>query len=239
MRFTLEGFLKHYNNYPVSIRNGISIANTGIEFGQIGAEPVLSSGKGRAYGLELFAQQKLTRSSYFTISYTFFKSEFTGVDNVFRPSSWDNRNLVSAIFGHKLKRNWELGLKFRYAGGSPYTPFDLDASRQNYLTLGEGVLDYNQVNSQRLGAFRQFDFRVDKKWNFNKFSLNVFIDIQNITNFSETGVLSYTFQRNTDNTDFITTDGQPIKVDGSNAIPKILKDEAGTILPTIGFILEF
>lgn len=239
LRFTLEGFYKQYDHYPVSMRNGISVANSGIEFGQIGSEPVQSTGKGRAGGVELFAQQKLTSNTYFTISYTLFESKFTGLDGLYRPSAWDNRKLVSAIFGRKLKRDWELGLKFRYAGGSPYTPFDLDASARNYLSIGEGVQDYSAFNSQRLRPFRQFDLRVDKRWNFQKATFDVFIDIQNFTNFKPTGSLRYTFERNEDNTDFATTDGLPVRSDGSNAIPKILEDNEGSILPSIGFIIEF
>ncbi len=239
LRFTLEGFFKQYDHYPVSLRNGISIANSGVEFGQIGAERVESSGKGSAYGVELFAQQKLTRNSFFTMSYTLFESKFTGADGVYRPAAWDNRHLFSAIYGRKLKNDWEIGLKFRYAGASPYTPFDLEASRLNYLSIGEGIPDYSRVNSERLRAFKQFDVRIDKKWNLRKLTIDVFLDIQNITNFKSTGSLSYTFERNEDNTDFATTDGAPVKPDGSNAIPIILKDDDGTILPSIGFIVEF
>ncbi|HLT71194.1 MAG TPA: TonB-dependent receptor [Cyclobacteriaceae bacterium] len=239
LRFTLEGFFKQYDHYPVSVRNGISIANSGVEFGQIGAETIQSDGKGRAYGIELFAQQKLTRNSFFTISYTLFESRFTGADGVYRPAAWDNRNLFSAIYGRKLKNEWEIGLKFRYAGASPYTPFDLEASRLNYLSIGEGILDYSLVNSQRLRPFNQLDLRVDKRWNFRKLTIDVFLDIQNITNSRSTGSLSYTFARNADNTDFATTDGEPVNPNGSNAIPKILKDDDGSILPSIGFIVEF
>lgn len=239
LRFTVEGFYKHYDHYPISVLNEISIANSGVEFGQIGAEAIESNGKGRSYGVELFAQQKLTRNSYFTVSYTLFKSEFSGATEQYNPSAWDNRSLLSAIFGRKLPRDWELGLKFRYAGSSPYTPFDLDASRRNYLTTGQGILNYALVNSQRLRSFKQLDIRIDKKWNFKKTTIDLFLDIQNITNSKATGSLSYTFERNAENTDFATTDGQPVNIDGSNAIPKILKDNDGTILPSIGFILEF
>jgi outer membrane cobalamin receptor len=239
LRFTLEGFYKRYSNYPVSVLNGASLANFGTQFGQVGNEPVQSSGNGRAYGAELFAQQKLTNTLFFTVSYTWFKSEFSGANGEFKPSSWDNRNLLSAMVGKKFGTNWELGLKFRYAGPSPYTPFDLAASQLNYLSVGEGIPDYTQVNSQRLNAFKQIDLRVDKKWNFRQTTIDVFIDIQNLANFKTPGALSYTFKRNDNNTDFETTDGAPIRQDGSNAIPLILNDSAGTILPTIGFIIEF
>lgn len=239
LRFTLEGFYKTYNNYPVSIRDGISIANTGVSFGQIGNEATSSVGKGRAYGLEFFAQQKLTKNSFFTFSYTLFRSEFTGADEIFRPSSWDNNNLVSAIYGRKFNKNWELGIKFRYAGPSPYTPFDLVASQRNYLTIGGGVPDYSMVNSARLNSFKQIDLRLDKKWNMNRLAIDVFIDIQNVANFKSTGSLQYTFERNPDNTGFETTDGGPIQPDGSNGVPQILKDTSGTILPSVGFVVEF
>ncbi|HEX8061487.1 MAG TPA: TonB-dependent receptor, partial [Cyclobacteriaceae bacterium] len=107
LRFTVESFYKKYGNYPVSIRDGISVANSGTQFGQVGNEPVVSSGRGRAYGVEFFAQQKLTKNSFFTFSYTWFKSEFSGTDGVFKPSAWDNRNLLSAILGRKFRHNWE------------------------------------------------------------------------------------------------------------------------------------
>jgi len=50
---------------------------------------------------------------------------------------------------------------------------------------------------------------------------------------------SYTFERNEDNTEFITTDGQPIKQDGSNGIPVILKNKTGRLIPNLGVIIEF
>ncbi len=37
-RFTVESFYKRYANYPVSVRDGISLANQGGEFGAIGNE---------------------------------------------------------------------------------------------------------------------------------------------------------------------------------------------------------
>ncbi|MEP6736639.1 MAG: TonB-dependent receptor [Chryseolinea sp.] len=239
LRFTVEGFYKQYDHYLVSVRDGISIANSGIEFGQIGNEAIESNGKGRAYGIEIFAQQKLSGNSYFTISYTLFKSEFSGTNGRYIASSWDNNSLMSAILGRKFKRNWEVGVKFRYAGGSPYTPFDLVSSQRNYLSVGNGILDYERLNENRLRAFKQIDLRVDKKWNLSKATIDVFVDIQNIANFKSTGSLRYTFERNADNSDFATTDGKEVAQDGSNATPLILKENSGSILPTLGFIFEF
>lgn len=239
-RITVEGFYKSYFNYSVSTLSGISLANQGTEFGAIGNEQVNSTGKGEAYGFEIFLQQKLTKNFYTTVSYTYFHSKFSGANGKFLPSAWDNRQLISAIAGYKFKKGWELGIKHRFAGASPFTPFDEDASRRNYLLTGNGTADFNRLNSLRLSAgFNQTDVRVDKKWNFKKYTLDVFLDIQNILRVKSPAFPSYNFQRNADNSGWATTDGQPLRIDGSNGIPIIRENFNDTFLPTFGFIVEF
>ncbi len=238
-RFTFEGFYKGYNNYPVSILDKISLANKGIEFGAIGNEPIAQDGKGKAYGFEFFAQQKLTEKFFGVFSYTLYWSEFTGMDKIYQPASWDNRHLISATAGYKLPKNWELGIKFRYQGAAPYTPYDLEQSRLNYLTLGSGVFDYDKVNTLRLKAFHSGDIRLDKKWNYKKTTFDFYIDIQNFYSSKSTGAPQYTFKRKDDNSAFLSNNGKPVQLNGSNAIPYFLENAEGTLIPTIGFIIEF
>lgn len=239
LRFTLEGFYKKYNHYPVSIATGTSLANQGAEFGSIGSEALQSTGKGETYGFEFFAQQKLINRLFFVFSYTFVRSSYSGIDQELIPSSWDNRHLVSTTIGYTFGKNWQLGLKYRFAGGTPYTPFDLTASRQNYAITGTGVLDYSRINTERLNNFNQLDLRLDKKINFKKMSLVLFMDFQNVLLSVQYAPPYYTFKRKADNSGFETTDGQPLKTDGSNGIPVILKNESKNITPSIGVIVEF
>ena len=239
LRFTLEGFYKKYSRVPVLLRDGISLNNLGADYGTIGNEPIVSNGKGEAYGLELFAQQKLTKNFFGFASYTYVISRFSGRDGILRPSAWDNRHLFSFTLGYKTKTNWEFGLKYRFQGGLPYTPFDDVESQRNFATLGTGVLDYSRFNSLRLGNFQQSDLRVDKKWNFRRTTLDLFIDIQNWTAFKTPVLPQYTFDRNLQTGAFRTTNGQPLRADGSNAFPVILVENDSAPLPTIGFILEF
>ena len=65
-RFSVEGFYKLYDRYPFTLADSISLANLGADFGVIGDEAVVSTGKGRAYGAELLAQQKLKRVLWHT-----------------------------------------------------------------------------------------------------------------------------------------------------------------------------
>ena len=91
-KLSLEGFYKKYDNYPYLVRNSISLANLGADFGVIGDEPVTSSSKGRTYGLEFFAQRKLTKGIYGLLSYTFSYSQFSNIEN---------SNIVAFIMGSK------------------------------------------------------------------------------------------------------------------------------------------
>lgn len=239
LRFTAEGFYKNYNNVPVSVRNGISLANLGSDFNVLGNEAVITNGKGNTFGFELFAQKKLTDRFFGIFSYTFYRSKYSGANNVLIPSSWDNRHLLSVTWGYKFPRNWELGLKFRYQGGAPYTPFDEAASRTNFLSQGQGILDFARLNSLRLGSFNGSDVRIDKKWNFRKTTIDVFLDVTNWYIAKSTAVPSYTFKRTADNSAFATTDGRPLMANGINAIPVLLNNDEPSVQPTIGFIVEF
>lgn len=239
LRITVEGFYKQYANYPVSAATGVSLANQGAEFGSVGSEKVTSTGKGETYGFEVFVQQKLIKKIFYVVSYTFVRSKFAGQNDQLIASSWDSRHLLSATVGYKFKKGYELGMKYRFSGGTPFTPFDLATSQQNYMLTGSGVLNTNLLNTNRLQNFNQLDIRVDKKFNYKRTALNLYIDIQNLLALKSQGVPQYTFKRNADNTDFETTDGNPIKSDGSNGVPVVLDNFSKTVVPTLGVIFEF
>ena len=175
-KLSAETFYKRYTDYPISLRDGVSLANLGGDFSVLGNEAVASSGEGRSYGLELLYQQKLNKNFYAILAVTLFKSEFTGLDGVYRPSVWDSGTLVSFTGGYKLRGNWELSTRYRFAGRTPFAPLDESASLASYPVL---QFDYNRLGGPTLPSFNQLDVRIDKKWNFRALALNVFLEIQN------------------------------------------------------------
>lgn len=239
LRFTIEGFYKRYSNYPVSAQTGVSLANLGNDYGSIGSEKLLSIGKGKTYGIELYAQQKLIDRLFYVASYSYIRSKFSGLDGELLPSSWDTKHLFSATLGYKLPKQWDIGLKYRFAGGAPYTPFDVQLSQQNYVIKGTGELDYQQLNSLRLNSYSQLDLRFDKRINFRNTSLNLYLDLQNILMQEAQNYPKFTFERNDENSGFKTTDGESLKSDGSNGIPFILNTSSSNLLPSIGFSFQF
>ena len=235
-RFTAEVFYKKYSNYPSSVRNGISLANLGADFGVIGNEAVQSNSEGRAYGVEFLAQQRLLNNFYGIASLTLVRSEFTNPNtDGFIPSSWDNRFIVSLTAGKRFGKNWEIGARWRFLGGTPYTPNDLAASTliRNWDLRNSAILDFNRINGVRLASFHQLDLRVDKKYYFQKWNLNWYFDIQN----------AYNFQAEQPPLLIATRDAQgniPVNpADPSRYLLRELSNPAGTLLPTVGIIVEF
>ena len=236
MKITLEGFYKKYNHYPISQRTGISLANVGADYGIIGNEPVSFDGKGKSYGAELFVQQKLWKNFYGWLAYTYVRSFFSNADGDYAPSSWDQVHLVNVVLGKRFKRNWEAGMKLRYSGGSPYTPYDTDlSSLKSYWDVsGRGFLDYGRINTLRIPSNYQVDFRIDKKWFFKKWNLNLYFDMQNATQAKTTGTPILTVERN--------ADGSPREITGSDPQryqTKIIDNRYKTFVETIGIIIEF
>lgn len=130
-------------------------------------------------------------------------------------------------------------MKFRYQGGAPYTPFDETASRLNFSSQGRGTLDYTRLNTLRLEAFNSSDIRIDKKVNLKRITIDVFLDVTNWYLAINRASPQYTWERTADNSTFKTTDGLPVKSDGSNAIPTKIIDDAISVIPTIGLIVLF
>jgi hypothetical protein len=176
-RISIEGFYKRYAFYPISVNEQVSLANLGAGFEVFGNEATLSEGEGQTYGLEFLFQRNLTDNFYGILAYTLFWSEFTDLSGDFLPSAWDNRHLLTFTGGYKFGRNWEVALRSRFVAETPYAPVDVDASNATYPEL---ILQYDLLDESRLGEFFALDIRVDKKWNYKKASLNLFLEIQNV-----------------------------------------------------------
>ena len=234
-RFTLEGFFKKYDNYPFSIKDSISLANVGSDFGIVGNEAVSSNSKGRTYGAEFLYQQKLFKGFYAILAYTFVVSEFKDKNNLYVPTAWDSKNIVSFTGGKRFKKGWEVGFRWLFSGGSPYTPYDVETStlKQNWDINGFGILDYNALNTKRESSFHQLNVRVDKKIYLNRMNLNFYLDIQNAYGFK--AKLAPILLVETDN------NGTPIEDpnDPTRYKSKFVENASGIVQPTIGIIVEF
>lgn len=235
-RISIEGFFKRYYNVPFMLDNNISIANQGGGFGVVGSGPANSTSEGRSYGMEFLYEQKLYKGFYGIVSYTLFWSQFKDAFNNFVSSSWDTRHIISLTGGKKFKRNWELGLRYRIQGGTPYTPYDVDASTlyTRFNPGNPGILDYNNINSQRTKWFHSADIRVTKKWYFKKLSFELYLDVQNFYLSKAPQAPTFSPVYDTDGVTPLTNTTDP-----SRFQYKYLATSRAVPLPTLGVVITY
>lgn len=234
LRFTLEGFYKQYMNYPLSVADGLSIASKGTDYGQVGDEEIISTGKGRAYGVEFLAKIIEWKQLNTSLTYTFFRSEFTDKNEVYRPSSWDTRHVLNLISSYKFAGSWNIATRWRFVGGAPFSPIDsvLSVNKAAWSVTNQAIIDYGKFNSLRLKNSHQLDVRIDKEFYFKKWVLNLYADIQNAYNFKSQSPPIYT---NRDAEGNILK--HPSNREDLQGL-RMIETYNGTILPTIGIIIK-
>ncbi|HVJ14059.1 MAG TPA: TonB family protein [Polyangiaceae bacterium] len=183
LELSVEGFYKDLNDLVVAVPAADTTQN-GFEYDNVGS--------GRTYGAEMLLRYKPVDRFFGWVAYTLSRSERqNGEDQPTYRYDFDQTHILTALGSYKLGRGWELGARFRYVTGRPYTP-----------KLG-GVMDYDAGvyspiesparNSRRLEAFHALDVRVEKTWKFQDWSLSGYVDVQNVYNQKNVEALSDNF----------------------------------------------
>ena len=238
-RISAELFYKIYQRYPFSVTDSVSIATKGGDFGTVGDEEIVSTGTGRAYGFEFSGRYRVLQNISGIFSYTYVRSEFENSDGEYIPSSWDSRHILTLTMSKMFKGNWQTGAKWRFVGGSPYTPYDLNKSAlvAAWDTQGRPFLDYTRFNRERLGNFFQLDIRIDKSFNFARWSLLVYLDIQNVFNSQAEQPDIVLPVYDASGNPVILNPGDPL--DDQRYDLRSIANTTGTILPSIGITVDF
>ena len=231
---SVEGFYKDYDKIPLSVADGIPLTCKGNDYGVTGNEALVPTASGRAYGLETMFRWQASGKFNLVSSFTLYRSEYRNRSNGdFIPSAWDNRFILNMSGTYNLPRRWSIGGKLSYIGGSPYTPYDEDKSSlvEAWDAKGQPYYDYAYYNTGRLPNFAQLDLRVDKSFYFHHCMIGIYLDIQNITGnkLKQPDVIM--------STGIIENPSAPVAEQRYKM--KYLKQESGTILPTLGITVEF
>lgn len=234
MELSVEGFYKLYGHMPFSLSDQIPLSCKGNDYGTIGNEVLSSEAKGRSYGVELMFKWLLTQKLNLSSSLTIFKSEFKdGEQGSYVPSAWDNRFILNMSGTYNFPKHWSLGAKVSCIGGSPYTPYDVEKSSlvEAWNVQGRAYYDYSCYNQERLPVFGQLDVRVDKTFYLKKCMLGFYLDIQNITasKLRQPDALMSTGQ--------IENPSAPLSE--QRYVMKSIRQESGTLLPTLGITFEY
>lgn len=116
-----------------------------------------------------------------------------------------------------------------------FTPYDpetnsLIAARS---TKRQPYLDYSRFNSERAFLFHQQDIQVDRSFFIKKWSLILYADIQNIYNHKTKSPDLLVLQENSDGSYKIDPDHP------DRYLMRHIKNDTGTLLPSMGIIIDF
>ena len=139
---------------------------------------LMSNGSAYSRGIEAMIQKKLAKDFYGMISASYSISKYKDVEGNWKNRIYDNRFNFNIEGGYKPNSDWEFSARFIYAGGAPYTPFEMQLSEIN----SKGILDLSKINTLRLPDYHSLNIRVDRRFYFEKTNLVIFLSIWNVYN---------------------------------------------------------
>jgi TonB family protein len=154
------------------------------------AQALTQDGVGRSYGGQVLLRQELWKGFFGWVTYSISRSERRDhPDRSYRLFDYDQTHVLGVVASYEYK-GWVAGVRFRYTSGMPRTPVVgafYDGRGDQYQPI------FGPQNSIRIPDFVQLDVRAEKTFNFRRLSLNVFADVQNVTNRSNPEEIVYNF----------------------------------------------
>jgi TonB family protein len=143
------------------------------------AQALTQDGAGRSYGGQILLRQELWKGLFGWITYSLSRSERQDhPDRAYRLFDYDQTHVLGVVASYEW-RGWAAGVRFRYTTGMPRTPVVgafYDGRGDQYQPI------FGAQNTIRIPDFVQLDVRLEKTFSFRRLTLNVFLDVQNVTN---------------------------------------------------------
>jgi len=137
------------------------------------------TGIGRSYGGQVLLRQELVKGFFGWLSYSLIRSERKDrPDTAWRLLDYDQTHVFALLASYEIRQGFQAGFRFRYTTGAPRTP--VVGAYTN--TAGQNEPIFGVQNSIRLPAFYSLDIRVEKMFVWGRTKLNLFLDVQNVTN---------------------------------------------------------
>ena len=199
-RLTFEVYRKEYQNFPIDPTQPalFLIDELFYRYGFFFNHGSLTdNGRATAQGMEITLQKKLAKDIYGLASVSYFRTRYQGGDGIWRDRVFDNQLILSLEGGYKPNRKWEFSLRWIYAGGPPYTPFDISASEK----LNRAVLDGTRINESRYPAYHSLNVRTDRRFSFSKTNLVVYFSVWNA--YDRKNIATYFWNENENKEDVV------------------------------------
>ncbi len=213
-RLSIEAYYKDYSNFPINpeqpnmflfdqvMIDGLFLINHDLK----------DNGKAYSRGVEVMIQKKLASDFYGLVSGSYSKSRYKDLTGSWNDRIYDNEYNFTLEGGYIPDDEWEFKVRWIYAGGAPYTPFDIEAS----AAANHGIWNTDQINSLRLPDYHSLNIRIDKRFYFSGSNLIVYLSVWNAYGRDNISAFQWNEIKN-----------------------EQTKDEQWSTLPVLGFEYEF
>jgi hypothetical protein len=180
-RLTVEAYLKEYSRLPLDPARPSLFLLDELYYGYgffTYHGSLEAGGRGHARGIELVIQKKLTEEIYGLASASYSTSRYLDDSGSWTARVCDNRIMVAFEGGYKPDGEWEFSGRWIFAGGCPYTPFDLARSAASR----KGILDAQRINAERYPPYHSLNIRCDRRFHFTGSNLVCYLSVWNLYN---------------------------------------------------------
>jgi hypothetical protein len=198
LRLKAESYYQHLDDVPVEQnRSSFSALNTGASFAPINEDSLINSGTGRNYGFELTLERFYSKGYYFLLTASVFDSKYKGSDGVSRNTAFNTQYVFNALAG----KEWRLGTKGKFLsvnlkltsiGGKYLTPVDFALSQQYQRTIYKD----HEAYSEKQDPYFRTDLKISYRREYAKSTLEIAVDLQNVTNQQNVFEQSYNVKTN-------------------------------------------
>jgi len=124
----------------------------------------------------------MSKNLFLSLSYTLSKAKRRDKPDASEYDfDYDSPHMFNLIAAYRLSNVWQFSTIFRYFSGLPYTPYNLTTRSQD-PTTGKWYCQKGPKNSARYPDYHRLDIRVDRRFIFRRWTLDIYLDVWNVYN---------------------------------------------------------
>lgn len=189
-RIKVETYYQYLHDLPVENDPSSSYAtiNESLDFQYV---DLVNEGTGKNYGIELTLERYFQDDYYYLINASLYESKYTALDGIERDTRFNGNYTANLLFGREFtdlgkNGNQSLTINFKafYSGGKRVTPLLRDDEGNLAVNPDQGIFyDDSKPFEKKLDDLYQINLSASYKWNKKKSTHELFLNIDNITNY--------------------------------------------------------
>jgi hypothetical protein len=190
IKASVEIYYQNLYNLPVENNDTSYYAtiNEGFDYRYV---PLVNKGTGKNYGIEVTAERFFNKNYYFLINASLFDSKYKSLEGIERNTQYNSQYLVNILGGKEFKnigkkqnQTLAINIKAFLGGGKKYIPLLRDAQGNVAVDPSNNrYWDYSKAYDKKLDDIFSLNLSVSYKFNKLKTTHEIFLDLQNITNY--------------------------------------------------------